>query len=132
MDLKHHLVRQMAFSHATFGPGRRTTGVIDHIRKELAEVEKAAKADPGPGYRPDVIAEWTDVVILALDGLTRELAFADEKYLNQRTLYPESAASIACCRIKDKQDLNETRTWPDWRTQSEDKAIEHDRRLDNV
>ncbi len=41
MDLKQHLIRQMAFSHATFGPGERTDGVIDHIRKELVEVENA-------------------------------------------------------------------------------------------
>lgn len=132
MDLKDHLVRHMAFSHATFGPGRRTAGVIDHIRKELAEVERAAKAEPGPGYRPDVIAEWTDVVILALDGLTRELAFADEDYPDKRTLHPERAAMVACCRIMDKQGLNEARDWPDWRTQSADKAIERDRRLDNA
>jgi hypothetical protein len=37
MDLKQHLIRQMAFSHATFGPGERRDGVIDHIRKELIE-----------------------------------------------------------------------------------------------
>ena len=65
MDLKQHLLRQMAFSHATFGPGTRTNGVVDHIRKELVEVlESNGSAD-----------EWVDVVILGLDGLTRELAY---------------------------------------------------------
>ena len=29
--------------------------------------------------------------------------------------------------IKAKQARNEARTWPDWRTASPDKAIEHDR-----
>ena len=41
-DLASHLERQRAFSLKTFGPGARTAGVIDHIRKELREIE----ADP--------------------------------------------------------------------------------------
>lgn len=36
-DLSQHLLRQRAFSRATFGAGRRTKGVVDHIRKELLE-----------------------------------------------------------------------------------------------
>ena len=56
-DLQQHLVRQMVFSRATFGPGERTKGVIDHIRKELIEIEQA----------DDRAEEWVDVVILALD-----------------------------------------------------------------
>lgn len=110
MDLVQHLVRQMAFSHATFGPGERTKGVCDHIRKELAEVEEA-NGDA---------KEWVDVVILALDGLTRRLA-----YCNGERADPESVAKIACDMIKGKQRRNEARDWPDWRTQSKDKAIEH-------
>ena len=46
LDLEQHLKRQIAFSRATFGPGERRAGVIDHIRKELAEVEEA-NGDPG-------------------------------------------------------------------------------------
>lgn len=34
MDLEQHLLRQRAFSRATFGPGARTQGVLDYIRKE--------------------------------------------------------------------------------------------------
>ena len=41
-DLVAHLYRQRAFSERTFGPGARTKGVLNHIRKELAEIE----ADP--------------------------------------------------------------------------------------
>ena len=37
-DMIAHLTRQAAFSRATFGPGARTKGVIDHVKKELAEV----------------------------------------------------------------------------------------------
>ena len=112
MDLKQHLLRQMAFSHATFGPGERTAGVIDHIRKELVEVE-TANGDS---------SEWVDVVILALDGLTRRLAFCNGGRNN-----PESVAEMACGMIRGKQARNEARTWPDWRTADPNKAIEHDR-----
>lgn len=110
MDMKQHLMRQMAFSHATFGPGTRTQGVIDHIRKELGEVLESGGES----------AEWVDVVILALDGLTRQLA-----YCNGTRRDPETVAEIACNMILGKQARNEGRVWPDWRTQSEDNAIEH-------
>ena len=110
MDLKQHLIRQMAFSHATFGPGERTNGVVDHIRKELKEVQDANGE----------AAEWVDVVILALDGLTRRLA-----YCNGARQEPREVAEIACRMIDGKQSRNEARDWPDWRTQSKDKAIEH-------
>ena len=110
MDLKQHLIRQMAFSHAAFGPGERTNGVIDHIKKELKEVEEA-NGDS---------TEWVDVVILALDGLTRRLA-----YVNGERRDPNKVARIACDMIERKQSRNEGRSWPDWRTMSTDKAIEH-------
>ena len=109
MDLKQHLIRQMAFSHSTFGPGTRTAGVIDHIRKELVEVEAAGGSSD----------EWVDVVILALDGLTRQLA-----YCNGDRAQPEAVVEAACSMILCKQSRNEARNWPDWRTQSPDKAIE--------
>lgn len=111
-DLKAHLLRQMAFSHATYGPGERTDGVIDHIRKELKEVE----ASNGES------SEWVDVVILALDGLTRRLA-----YVNGTRRDPNEVAEMACRMIEGKQTRNEARTWPDWRTAQAGKAIEHDR-----
>lgn len=112
MDLKQHLLRQMAFSHATYGPGERTKGVVDHIKKELSEVELANGE----------ASEWVDVVILALDGLTRRLA-----YCNGERADPERVAELACSMIVSKQSRNEGRTWPDWRIQSADRAIEHDR-----
>ena len=36
-----HLAHQREWSTATFGPGSRTLGVIDHIRKELDEIAAA-------------------------------------------------------------------------------------------
>jgi hypothetical protein len=118
MKLEQHLMRQMAFSKATFGPSTRTKGVIDHIRKELIEVEECSGS----------AEEWVDVVILALDGLTRQLSFCNEG--DKRITTSIDIAATACRMIEGKQDRNENRTWPDWRTQSEDKAIEHDRTTD--
>lgn len=112
MDLQQHLIRQMAFSHATFGPGQRTQGVIDHIRKELVEVEIANGE----------AAEWVDVVILALDGLTRRLAFSRA---NGERTDPDNVAATACRMIANKQTANEGRAWPDWRSAPFNKAIEH-------
>lgn len=100
-----HLERQRDFSRATFGPGQRTLGVLDHIRKELAEIE----ADP------DDLMEWVDVIILAFDGAWRA-GWEPDEIINA---------------VKKKQYRNEQRTWPDWRTASEDKAIEHDRSTDD-
>lgn len=114
MDLEQHLLRQMAFSRATFGPGARTAGVCDHIRKELVEVESAPLS-----FRSQ---EWVDVVILALDGLTRSLLNETNGVETQ-----EQAAFAAVMAIRNKQSKNERRNWPDWRTAPLDKAIEHTR-----
>jgi hypothetical protein len=97
-----HLARQREFSEHTFGPGRRTAGVIDHIRRELVEIE-ASPAD---------LSEWVDVMILALDGAWR----AGHE--------PQEIIDA----IKAKQARNEARRWPDWRTEPEGRAIEHVRR----
>lgn len=96
-----HLERQRAWSMATFGPGTRLLGVLDHIRKELTEIE----ADPTD------VSEWVDVIILALDGAWRA-GWEPQQILDA---------------IVAKQARNEARTWPDWRTASENEAIEHDR-----
>ena len=98
-DLLAHLERQRVWSEKTFGPGERTEGVIDHIRKELIEIEA----------NPVDVSEWIDVVILALDGAWR--AGWEPWHI--------VAALIA------KQEKNEKRQWPDWRTAEPGKAIEH-------
>ncbi|WP_269497258.1 dATP/dGTP pyrophosphohydrolase domain-containing protein [Castellaniella sp. S9] len=100
-DFIAHLQRQREWSARTFGPGPRAAGVVDHIRKELAEIQ----SDPGD------VSEWIDVVILALDGAWRSGASPQE-----------IIAALAA-----KQAKNESRAWPDWRTADPDKAIEHDR-----
>jgi len=103
-DMREHLQRQREWSEKTFGPGPRTGGIIDHITKELVEIE----ADPGD------VKEWLDVVVLALDGAWRAGATPDQ----------------IIDLLVAKQDRNEKRVWPDWRTMSPDKAIEHDRSHD--
>ena len=101
-NLVEHLHRQRDFSSRTFGPGERTAGVLDHIRKELAEIEAT----------PQDLTEWVDVVLLALDGAWR----------SGHT--PEEIVQA----IADKQARNEARQWPDWRTVEPGKAIEHVRK----
>lgn len=94
-----HLLRQIEFSVNSFGPGPRTKGVIDHIRKELLEIEE----------NPEDLEEWVDVIILALDGAWRSGADPQEII----------DAIIA------KQVKNELRIWPNWKDFEPDKAIEH-------
>jgi len=94
-----HLHRQKAFSEKAFGPGERNAGILDHIRKELLEIEK----DPGD------VTEWIDLVILAFDGAWRN-GFS-----------PEEIAMA----LFEKQAKNEARTWPNWRIAEPGKAIEH-------
>ena len=99
--IEAYYARQIEWSRQTFGPGERTNGVLDHIRKELTEI----------AAEPHDLSEWIDVIILAMDGFWRHGGTAED-------LLP---------RLLAKQQKNMARKWPDWRTMSEDKAIEHDR-----
>ena len=94
-----HLAHQRDWSRQTFGPGRRTAGVTDHIGRELDEIRDA----------PTDLFEWVDVLILAFDGAWRA-GYEPQEIIDA---------------IKAKQAKNEARTWPDWRTMSEDEAIQH-------
>lgn len=99
MNLVEHLEDQRVFSEKTFGPGNRTKGVIDHIRKELQEIEA----------QPLDLEEWIDVVMLALDGAWRTGATSQE--VVDMFLY--------------KYEKNKTRKWPDWRSVDQNQAITH-------
>ena len=103
-DLEAHLYHQIAWSRKTFGPGPRTKGVVDHIRKELCEVLKA----------PQDLSEWIDVIILGFDGAWRS---------------GHSPHQIIDALVS-KQEKNESREWPDWRQADPTKAIEHKRETD--
>lgn len=98
-DLEAHLTRQRVWSEKTFGPGGRVDGVVDHIRKELREIEA----------EPTDSAEWIDVVILAFDGAWRS-GLSPQQIINE---------------LVAKHTINEARKWPDWRTAEPGKAIEH-------
>jgi hypothetical protein len=104
MDLINHLYRQRDFSLRTFGPGPRSNSVIEHIRKELMEIEA----------NPTDVFEWVDVILLALDGAWR----AGHS--------PEVIANA----IVIKQKRNESRIWPDWRMADLNDPIEHNRAED--
>ena len=100
-DVIAHLRHQAEWSEKTFGPGDRRKGVIDHIRKELGEIE-----DDPDGKNE---CEWIDVIILAFDGAWRS------------GKSPEEIVRL----WRAKQAKNEARDWPDWRTADPNKAIEH-------
>lgn len=123
-DLTAHLTRQAAFSRATFGPGPRTNGILDHITKEIEEVRAFYPAEMPEGRQPNHAAaaqEWVDLVILSFDGLLRALSAACPVW----TL--DQVAGEAVYKLLEKQGKNELRNWPDWRTAPQDKAIEHER-----
>lgn len=115
MNLEEHLRRQMAWSIANFGPDSRRKGVIDHIRKELDELENEPDEE-------DAANEWVDIIILGFDGLWREMYASGKPWF----MIP----SLMVTLLMSKHDKNEQRVWPDWRTMSADKAIEHDRNHD--
>lgn len=100
-----YLTKARAWSGATFGPGHRTAGVVDHIRKELVEIEAS----------PQDLREWTDVVILALDGFWRAGGEPD-----QLEVY-----------LHEKLGKNMRRLWPDWRSAPTGQAIEHVRGVED-
>lgn len=98
-DFEGYIERQHGWSLETFGPGERTISIIEHIRRELVEIEK----------QPDDIEEWIDVIKLVINGAMRRGA-TSQKIIET---------------LIQKQIKNETRKWPDWRTIPEDQPIEH-------
>lgn len=125
-DFQAYLARQCAVGRHAFGPGERRRGVIQHIQKELVEVQEAPT-------QSEVCKEWTDVAILSLDGLLRAarelLRQMPNKATRQLSGEPtnDQVAELAWELLTQKQAKNELRTWPDWRGKSEDVALEHER-----
>lgn len=95
-----NLDEQREWSDRTFGPGRRTEGVLKHIEKEVEEVRRTNGED---------LSEWIDLIILAVDGATRA-GFSGEQVIHA---------------YHQKMRENRDRRWPDWRDFSEDEPIEH-------
>lgn len=115
-NILEYLHRQAAFSKATFGPGSRTEGVLKHIEEEIGEVRSAKTHD-------ERIKEWSDIVILAFDGLTRELQYGKDS--NYAGLPFSAIGEEAWWAVVRKQEKNELRDWPDWRGKPEDQPINH-------
>ncbi|NQZ74705.1 MAG: DUF550 domain-containing protein [Ekhidna sp.] len=125
MELEEHIKRMMAFSRATYGPGRKTEGLIKHIRSELEEVVNAETNE-------ERINEWVDLVILSLDGLWREIyEHQKQRYAGhhqfvdgENSAWNETPDDLVHY-LTQKQTKNELRDWPDWRTAPEGEPIEH-------
>lgn len=95
--LAGYVQRQRLWSEVTFGPGRRTIGICEHIKKELAEIQED----------PDDVREWIDVLILAMDGYWRHGG------------KPEELAEM----LEAKQRVNFECAWP--AVKPEDQPMEH-------
>lgn len=133
---QQHLARQCAVGREKFGPGERSKGVREHILKEFDEIDKAQTAH-------ERSEEWTDVAILALDGLLRSVREALRESgqgregitvdQNNQVLgfngepTNDLVANVAVNMIRTKQQKNELRDFGEWRGKSEDEAIEHKR-----
>ena len=104
---------QIKFSRSAFGPDTRTKGIIDHIKKELIEVEESGGS----------INEWVDVALLAIDGMQRAATkFNEEGGIEASPALV--AMDVADC-LAGKLEANKRRSWPDWRKVDPEKAIEH-------
>jgi Protein of unknown function (DUF550) len=99
--LKEYLERQEEWSRKTFGDGPHTAGILDHIRKELIEVEQ----------KPYDLEEWIDVMILAMDGFLRHGG------------HPKDLVRY----LQRKQNINFAREWPP--VTPGDSAVEHIRKV---
>jgi hypothetical protein len=104
MTIKQFLEIQMEWSKKTFGAGPRTLGIIEHIKKELIEVQN------GPWE------EWIDVVILALDGAWRS-------FYATRLGGDESLPGRVAEALIIKQRINLERQYP--HPVSQDVTVEH-------
>lgn len=94
--------RRADWSRRTFGEGDRYQGVIEHIRRELKEIEK----DPAD------LEEWVDVVMLAMDGAWRSAGANGVRFWEA---------------FDAKAAKNEKRKW---KAPDADGVVEHDRSED--
>ena len=94
---------RLAWSLRTFGPGLRTEGLCHHITKELDEIFD----------NPNDPEEWVDVILLGIDGLQRLLEVQGRS--------TEEVVPL----IREKIFKNGRRKWPDWRTSTPGKGIQH-------
>lgn len=96
---------QMGWSPGINGPGLNTRRLLNHIRKEIEEIE----ADPMD------LVEWIDIIILAIDGAWR--------VAQAQGASDVPGALVAA--LHTKMAKNHARKWPDWRELPEDAPVEH-------
>ena len=130
-----HLARQCAVGREKFGPNERRNGVREHILQEFEEIDAAVDQN-------EVALEWTDIVILAMDGHLRAVREMLREKLKGAPEGPNTdahgnligfsgeptndcVAGVALTMITTKQGKNELRDFGDWRGASEDEPINH-------
>jgi hypothetical protein len=107
---------QVHWSRRTFGPGKREQGIIDHIKKELKEIEQAETEE-------EKFEEWIDIIILGIDGAWRAVGDGYGSFKGLKIIKGYLA--------KMDKNMNK-RKWPDWRTAPDPQGqpIEHVRNTD--
>src|SRR6476659_4947519 len=80
----------------TFGPYYSPKSIIDHIRKELIEIEE----------EPFILEEWIDLMFLAFAGASRLVKYHSPK------LSSEDTVSVVRSAFDSKLKKNKARTWP--------------------
>ena len=93
--MTYSIKNQAEFSSHTFGPGARTSGVIDHIAKELEEIKTASIHER--------MEEWIDVVILAIDGAWRHAHYERGIPLSEIDEYISVALQLKCRKNKTRE-----------------------------
>lgn len=83
----------------TFGPGNRTSGTIDHIKRELIEIEE----------NPFDIYEWFDIIMLSINGAIRH-GHSSQDIINA---------------FHKKFEINKNRKWKNFEDVPEGEAITH-------
>lgn len=89
-----YLTRHINWSKRTFGSGSKTTGLTKHIEKECQEIREAC--DQIAVSQDEILAEWIDIIILALDGYWRA----------------GGKPHLLMAHLIQKQDINIARKWP--------------------
>ena len=108
-DFENWFCRRDEWSMATFGPSRGFEGALDHLKKEVTEIEKS----------PYDTEEWIDALFLVTDGLCRMLRAANPD------LTGADAFEIMMEVANRKLDKNMRREWPSVSEQIRGKAVEH-------
>lgn len=94
-----YVEEQKEWALETFGPGDDISGLLEHIKKEVKEIEQA----------PQDVEEWIDIIILAIEGAWRSGA---KPWFIEQTL-------------EHKLEKNRARKWPDLDSIKAGEPIEH-------